>query len=491
MHITKIGNIDYCQDVKRVINPYTREVVFAPCRKCISCLNKKTNAWVGRVANECKKHTYSAFITLTYANEHLPLFQPECINANGEMEWLSNRPDDDNILVGNYDFIPIQNSDVEAIPYCCRQDVVKFMKRLRSNIHYYLFKHNIKTNERLRYFFVSEYGPKTLRPHYHAIIWFDSPELANIMQTMLLKSWSYGRTDYQLVNSTAPQYVAKYVAGNSHLPEVLCDVSTRTFHLQSQAPSIGYQDGDFETFEKEVIDGTYGHYEYDVTSQSSVYVQPPRTLENRIIPKCRAFSTLTHYEKLRIYAYTYDLVKQYGVDCLDYWELSRNHFESPVDLHASYACFRFCCKYRTTPEIYLSYLDRYYYNKEMAMLRWQYEYQEYYIDTLHLPPSDLLSFYPALFEEMPLSLGVFKQRKHLVNVFKSFNISDEFISNRLYHRVNSSLLKHKQCDYDVLNSLRQEYTDFYKSNVLESERIYQNNIKVKVKNEVINPLINM
>ena len=481
----ELGNIDYCEHPKRIINPYTHERVWVACRRCKCCLNKKTSAWSGRVANECKLHAYSAFVTLTYDNEHLPLYQPECMNERGEMVWTSNRFCDEKVIVGNYDFIKVSNSDVQAVAYCCKSDIVKFFKRLRSKLSYYFKKHHIITNEKIRYFVCSEYGPKTLRPHYHAIIWFDSEEVARVIEKMLSSSWSNGFTDFEYVNSTAPQYVAKYVSGNFVLPEILQHDACRTFHLQSQAPSVGYRSDDYEKFEKEVIDGCYGHFEYDSSSQSSVFVQPPGTLETRCFPKCREYRSLSRIEKLRIYAYKRDICSIYGIDTPILDDI-RSHFESVVDYHCTNACYLFCVRYNCTPEMYLDYLDRYYYMKDMYLLKLQYEYQKKYIEVLKEKPSDLLDFYPTLFEDLPYRYFGSYSNNHFIDVLRSFGVPDVFIENELYPKGRGYVL-----NGEVLDKLHQRHSKFYVTNIEKEYKIHNDSLKVKVKNEVLNPLINI
>lgn len=301
-----MSNICCCENPNRIINLYTDEVVYAACRTCNTCLNIRVKNWQDRIEKECTLHRYSAFITLTYDNDHLPYYQPTYIDEENNYIWNSNRLDIDDEIVGNYPFHPVthcEELDYNCVPHLCKQDVVKFLKRLRSAIDFYFKKNYIHENGKIRYFFCGEYGPSTLRPHYHAIIWFDSETLSKIFEQLLLKSWSLGFVDFQFVNSSAPQYVAKYVAGAAHLPEILQFKSTRLFHLQSKAPIIGYTEEDGERFQKEVINGNYGHVEYDTKKQTSVFVAPPLPLENRYFPRCRGIAltlVLKNYEFMRL-----------------------------------------------------------------------------------------------------------------------------------------------------------------------------------------------
>lgn len=76
-----------CFNPQRVFNPYLGEHLFVDCRKCDACLHKKSVELTNRVSQECKQHKYSLFVTLTYDNEHLPLFKHLCDDY-----FVSNKP---------------------------------------------------------------------------------------------------------------------------------------------------------------------------------------------------------------------------------------------------------------------------------------------------------------------------------------------------------------------------------------------------------------
>ena len=123
-------------------------------------------------------HEFSCFITLTYEDEHLP-----------ESGSLSIR------------------------------DYQLFLKKLRQHVHR---EYGLK----IRYFLVGEYGEKTLRPHYHAIIfgwfppdakrkyknkqgdWFYSSET-------LTKLWGKGLADFSQVTYKSAAYCARYTLKKS------------------------------------------------------------------------------------------------------------------------------------------------------------------------------------------------------------------------------------------------------------------------------------
>lgn len=93
--------------------------VLASCGSCIGCQLDRAQDWTTRLAQELHFHADASFCTLTYADEWLP---------------------------------PNHSLSVRHVQL--------FIKRLRRAIH----------PKRISYFVAGEYGEKTLRPHYHAII---------------------------------------------------------------------------------------------------------------------------------------------------------------------------------------------------------------------------------------------------------------------------------------------------------------------------------
>lgn len=476
--LNELPNIDRCLQPKRIINPYTHEVVYAECRQCAACLNRRGSHWSFRVQNECKVHRYSLFITLTYDNDHIPYYY---MDTNGK--YTSSFEVDK----GVYDVLSIfpYSADIRLnhdrqnrkfiIPTFNIRDVQKFFKRVRSKIAY-LFKIKNITNElqKIRYFLVSEYGGKTFRPHYHAILWFDSPTIMAHIVQILTESWSYGSVRKPaLVNSAAPQYVAKYVAGNSSLPSFLRLKSTRPFHVQSKSPCIGYGEADEAALRENVFNGTYGHYQYDVARQQSVYVRTPRSIEMRLLPKCREYRSLSYFEKLRIYSYSFE---NPGGDL-------HQRFESEIDKYCSRQCARFCREYHISPRQYVLYLDRYYKNKEYYQLTQQLEYQKIYLENLHLPKHHLLGMYTTFYEDLPRDLKDYAFSPAF-DVCESFGYNWKDVRDMFYSRIFHVgwIL-----DGEKVEKSKQKYSEFGVANRMKEYKYLQDANKTKIYNDTFNP----
>lgn len=109
------------------------DFVEIPCGQCVGCRLERSRQWANRCMLELQDHPVGTgyFVTLTYDQLHLP------------WSWYADR------------------STGEAIPSqtLCKRDFQLFFKRLRKN-----------TGQRIRYFGCGEYGPSTMRPHGHFII---------------------------------------------------------------------------------------------------------------------------------------------------------------------------------------------------------------------------------------------------------------------------------------------------------------------------------
>lgn len=131
-----------------------------PCGHCTGCKMQNASSWANRMEMELPYHENAWFLTLTYDDEHVPWSYNQGLGVNkrtGEIE-IEN-------LTLNYD------------------DMKKFWKRLRRYMDYHgLTKYEIIVDEdgkerkisTTKYFQAGEYGGKTHRPHYHAIV-YDLP----------------------------------------------------------------------------------------------------------------------------------------------------------------------------------------------------------------------------------------------------------------------------------------------------------------------------
>lgn len=142
-----------------------------PCGQCVGCRLERSRQWAIRCVNEASLHDDNCFITLTF-----------------DPEYLFSRPD------------PMSLN---------KREFQLFMKRLRKRF------------PKIRYYMCGEYGEKTSRPHYHAILFgIDFPDkfLEKIedgrryySSQLLRECWPHGNNIITDVNFDTCAYVARYI----------------------------------------------------------------------------------------------------------------------------------------------------------------------------------------------------------------------------------------------------------------------------------------
>lgn len=170
--------------------------ISVPCGQCIGCRLDKAQAWAARCHHEAQMHDHNCFITLTYDDQHVP-----------------------------------QSYSVELRHWQL------FMYRLRK--HFGLTK--------VRFLACGEYGDRTLRPHYHALLFgVDFHEDRVLLRTRgreklrvytspdLAKLWPLGSHEIGTVSYKSAGYVARYA-----MKKVLGDQVTKDNHYNRRSPIDG------------------------------------------------------------------------------------------------------------------------------------------------------------------------------------------------------------------------------------------------------------
>lgn len=145
------------------VRGYIRDVP-VPCSRCPNCKRSRVSQWTFRLQQEDRISSSSYFITLTYDTRHVP------ISPNG--------------------FMTLRKEDIQL-----------FWKRLRKY-----------QKAKIKYYLAGEYGEKTWRPHYHAIVFnVEDPEYFN-------KAWQLGNVHVGKVSGASIAYTAKYIDKNKRIP---------------------------------------------------------------------------------------------------------------------------------------------------------------------------------------------------------------------------------------------------------------------------------
>lgn len=215
-----------------------------PCGKCLGCKLDYSRQWADRMILELADYNGKGlFCTLTYNPEHLP-------------------PDSE----------------------LCKRDLQLFFKRLRRHWPYV----------RIRYYASGEYGRRTLRPHYHAIIFGlsleDLPDRRKVGTNELGQDyftsqefcdrWSdqekrpLGFVCLSDVSYKTCAYVARYCAKKAFSPSSQ-GKKVKEFAVMSRDPGIGKNYFDVHKDEIFPKDGPVKSRFYLSDSEGSVRVSLP------------------------------------------------------------------------------------------------------------------------------------------------------------------------------------------------------------------------
>lgn len=220
-----------------------------PCGKCAGCRIDKKNEWTIRMEKEAEYYDPDEiyFVTLTYDDDHVP-----CVNKRtGE--------------ISRGGAVLQENGEVYQVQTLLKEDIQKFMKRLRHKTGY----------GHIRYVYSGEYGEQTARPHYHIILYGWAPTdlqpISKINKTSHFKSaeletiWGMGLSDIAPATPECFKYVAGYTvkkAGNNG-NQTYTDLGMLPPYVNSsRMPGIGYQwisDHKDELNVGDMIQGKQGH----------------------------------------------------------------------------------------------------------------------------------------------------------------------------------------------------------------------------------------
>lgn len=211
-----------------------------PCGKCDGCLASRSSDWAVRLFHELSEPVpgvgdEASFITLTYR-----------------------------VDVGDVD----------------KREAQLFLKRLRKAL----------APKRIRYFLVSEYGDKSRRPHYHAVIFghdFSKDSGAYVVRKglysspLLEEAWGHGHVSSGSVTPASIRYVTNYLLGSQ--PEKL-EGRAPTFALMSRRPGLG--SGWLEKHSAQT-------YKHDSVRADGFERRPPRYYDLRSAGRCSCFPSCT------------------------------------------------------------------------------------------------------------------------------------------------------------------------------------------------------
>ena len=340
--------VDHCQHRSFITNKYTGARIAVDCGQCDYCIHKRAKKASMRVKTAGSAFKYSYFVTLTYDNEHVPLFNCEVLDndyddvlgISGDIHFgyekhsfvpVSEYSCSDSSQLRHIFFTQVQGTipynrvsaeyepvkdnwflSMDAIrsfitktqtatpygregvlsdrygdnliPFLNYVDIQNYIKRLRKH----LFQ-TLGSYETLHFYAVGEYGPVHFRPHYHLLLFTDSDQVSQVLRYCHDKSWKLGRSDFQRSAGGAGSYVASYV--NSLCSAPLLYRSCRAFRPKSRA-SIGFfekgcdfvEDDDAYAQIEQKIDSVINGMVYNFNG-ISVRSTPPLSYIRTLLPR--------------------------------------------------------------------------------------------------------------------------------------------------------------------------------------------------------------
>lgn len=333
-----------CYSPRPVYNVYTGQYVLSNCGECPACLLSKSSYLSLKCNLQKNLSKYCYFVTLTYNSLTVPkakieriidvscdsrdqleldrddfrftviprskmsfykynysksrFFNTRSFNFKDEelsfsFRWDSSKVDS---------FIKKVNLDVDGkfpnnkglVSYLNFRDYSLFNKRLRK----YLFT-KLGKYEQIHSYVCGEYSPNTFRPHFHLLLFFDSPEIAATIRSCVRSSWQFGRVDIQLARNGASSYVAGYVNSYSCVPFIYkCNRKVRPRGHFSNHFAVQFFKERFSRTKESVLAFQNG---FDTVINGKYITIPPfRSVVDTLYPKFANNASFTCEELYRI-----------------------------------------------------------------------------------------------------------------------------------------------------------------------------------------------
>lgn len=195
-----------CIDMKRItFHPkgLPRKISkFMPCGKCTFCIDRKRKEWYVRLYHELKGAQSALFLTLTYNDENLHVWDPDLKRSFKRTSFM------------DFYELTVVKEHLQKFVKDVKRHKAYFDSNERSHYKktsYYDFAYKNQQEYSkwppVRYYGIGEYGGMFGRPHYHVLLFNYPIELS----PKLIKIWNRGFVHQGTVTQKSIRYVTQYM----------------------------------------------------------------------------------------------------------------------------------------------------------------------------------------------------------------------------------------------------------------------------------------
>lgn len=331
-----------CTNQRLVHSPYMKRPMFVKCGRCPACMQEKAQKRVNRIHNTANDDFVCFMVALTYSQHCAPYVLRSDVESlvHGDVQSINiyrdckirkvRKPSDFNNynqvykvsnelqVLDSLDYVDSSYNQVDGlkdlakesgkIGICFYKDYQDFASRFRINL-----KRHYQYENELFIYACSEYGVKSLRPHFHLLV-FGRKADKEKLRNAIYESWSFSnlRRFPKSVQESfrSASYVASYVNSDSKFPK---------FFKVYKSPKHSYSKG-FGTLNSsfdlhkilEKIDRGFISYSClkNINGIPTKFNVPvPSYVINRYFPKFKGYtrypvsSLLSYFDRIRNYDY--------------------------------------------------------------------------------------------------------------------------------------------------------------------------------------------
>ena len=254
--------------------PFKRKAL--PCGQCLGCRLDYAKEWAMRCILELQDHDINEcyFVTLTYDDQHVPYSQREVVGTFRQIDQILMTKG----YVGNTAWKEKPSNQTLVFDH-----LQLFLKNLRRSQQYHYGK-------QFRFYACGEYGTKTMRPHFHIILyglhlseptddtWKKSMSGYYVWEDKYLeKIWKNGNVIVGRVTYNSCEYVARYMLKKQkgHYGQFY-----ETFNIEPEACRMSLKPGIGMNYYEKHRNLIYKYDEIHVaTEKHGLTFKPPRKFD--------------------------------------------------------------------------------------------------------------------------------------------------------------------------------------------------------------------